>query len=158
MTDSWKDFGSFAARLIEKDGLSGNSASSGPSQQDTKLSNQRNRAMHVNDVLKSKYLKASDLKDGDNVFTIKGFRKETFKKKDGGEEDKIVLSFKECSQELVLNKTNLKQVAKRLGGEIDEWLGKPITLFPTETDFSGEMVDCIRVRGRKGEMNDDIPF
>jgi len=50
---------------------------------------------------------------------------------------------------LVLNKTNATSIAAIHGAATSGWVGKEIVLFPTETKLKGDMVGCIRVRGRK---------
>jgi hypothetical protein len=47
---------------------------------------------------------------------------------------------------LVLNKTNAKTVAALYGPITEQWIGKQITLYPTQTQMGGETVDCIRIR------------
>jgi hypothetical protein len=59
---------------------------------------------------------------------------------------KGVLFFEEFTRGFVLNRTNLKRIIDLHGKETDEWMGKQITLYPSETEFGGRTVDCIRVR------------
>jgi hypothetical protein len=106
-----------------------------------------------------KHLKAEDLKDRTHKLTIVGVDIATFK-----EGKKLVLNFKGKEKGLVLNKTNAKIVAKYYGPDYDKWGGNEIEIFPTETEFNGQLVPCIRVRVEKpvaaaadGFM-DDIPF
>jgi len=47
---------------------------------------------------------------------------------------------------LLLNKTNAKTIARLYGNNPAAWIGKLITLFPSQTSVGGEDVDCIRVR------------
>lgn len=47
---------------------------------------------------------------------------------------------------LLLNKTNAKAIARLYGNNPSAWVGKLITLFPSQTSVGGEDVDCIRVR------------
>lgn len=47
---------------------------------------------------------------------------------------------------LLLNKTNAKTIARLYGNNPTAWIGKLITLFPSQTSVGGEDVDCIRVR------------
>ena len=46
----------------------------------------------------------------------------------------------------ILNMTNQKSIARLYGPYIEDWQGKPVTLFAGTTKFGGEMVECIRVR------------
>ena len=51
---------------------------------------------------------------------------------------------------LALNKTNCKTLTNITGtGEIEQWIGQWITIFPTTTnDPTGNVVDCIRINPR----------
>lgn len=72
--------------------------------------------------------------------------------KDDIGEDKVtkgVVFFEECDRGMVLNRTNLKRIIAQHGNETDEWAGKKITLYPSETDYGGRTVPCIRVREKK---------
>ena len=71
--------------------------------------------------------------------------------------------FEGKSKALVLNKTNANTITDRLGPETDGWVGRGLTLYPTEVDFQGRRVAAIRVRGTDGSSladtaSDDIPF
>lgn len=70
---------------------------------------------------------------------------------DVGEEkvNKGVLFFREFDRGMVLNRTNLKRIIAQHGNETDEWVGKSVVLYPSETDFAGRTVPCIRVREGK---------
>jgi hypothetical protein len=47
---------------------------------------------------------------------------------------------------LELNATNRKTIQQLYGNRPQEWVGKLITLYPSQTDMAGQTVDCIRVR------------
>lgn len=98
--------------------------------------------MNVNDAFPSKTLKASDL-DGNQV-TVTIARVEIEKM---GSDQKPVVYFKGKDKGLVLNKTNSKRIVEITGSaETDDWKGHAIILYPTETEFQGETVDCIRIK------------
>ena len=59
---------------------------------------------------------------------------------------KPVLHFQGAQKGMVLNKTNANVITILYGDETDNWIGKQIELYPTQTDFRGEIVDCIRCR------------
>ena len=88
-----------------------------------------------------KHLKAEDLKGRTHKLVISGTDIAEFK-----EGKKIVLNFKGKEKGLVLNKTNAKIVAKYYGQDYGLWGGKEVEIFPTETEFNGQLVPCIRVR------------
>ena len=122
------------------------------------------------DSIPSKWLKASDLDGKPRLVTVKRFSVEQIVEGKTGP----VVWFQEEEKGLGLNITNGKTIEKVCGSaDPDEWKGKAIVLYPTETEFRGETVDCIRVRApKKGaklpepepEMSqefaddDDVPF
>ncbi len=57
-----------------------------------------------------------------------------------------IIRFAETEKKLVLNKTNARTLAKLLGTQTTDWIGKRIALYPTTTKFGPDTVDCIRVR------------
>ena len=97
--------------------------------------------MDVGDIFSGSSLKASDLQGRDVTVTVKGFEIKEF---DDGK--KLSLSFMESDKELICNKTNANTIAGLYGGAIEGWVGKRITLFPTQTDYAGQQVACIRVK------------
>ncbi len=46
----------------------------------------------------------------------------------------------------ILNMTNQKSIARIYGPYIEDWQGKPVTLYASTTKLAGEVVECIRVR------------
>jgi hypothetical protein len=97
------------------------------------------------DSIPSKWLKAADLGGKPHLVTIKRFSVETI-----GESPKPVVWFRELKKGLGLNITNGKRIEDICGSaDPERWIGKHIVLFPTETEYKGETVDCIRVRAPK---------
>lgn len=47
---------------------------------------------------------------------------------------------------LALNMTNGATIAALYGPEVESWIGKKITLYPTTTEFGGKTCECIRIR------------
>lgn len=88
------------------------------------------------------------------------------------QELKWVMFFKGQDKQLILNGTNWDLIATALGEEdSDNWVGKTIELFPTQTQFGNKMVDCIRARRHRPAAqppkappptdegpDDDIPY
>lgn len=121
------------------------------------------------DSMPSKWLKASDLNGKPALVTIKEFTVE--KMNDGGK--KPAVWFKEEDKALILNITNGKKIEGICGSaDPDNWIGKRIVIFPTETEMAGDTVECIRVRAPKPgtaapqpepepefhASDDDVPF
>ena len=98
------------------------------------------------DSIPSKWLKAADLDGKPRLVTIKKFSVETIVEGKTGP----VVWFQEEEKGLGLNITNGKKIETICGSSDPEaWKGHRIVLFPTETEFKGETVDCIRVRAPK---------
>ena len=101
--------------------------------------------MKANELCPSPHLEAADF-TADTVLTIKGVE---FREVGDEKVTKGVVFFEEQKRGLVLNRTNLKRIIALHGNETDAWVGKCITLYPSETDFGGKTVECIRVREKK---------
>ena len=128
--------------------------------------------MNINSAFPSNYIKASDLNGSAVPVTINDVKVEQI----GRDRDtKPVVYFQGKTKGLVLNKTNAKKIADIAGSpDTDDWAGVQILIFPSETEFSGETVECIRVKAPSraakpkpvqpepepaGEISDeDIPF
>lgn len=99
---------------------------------------------NINDSFPSNYLKASDLKGSEVVVTID---RVAFEPVGRQKEMKAVVYFKGKEKGMVLNKTNATKVTALAGSALTEdWDGIRIKLYPTETEFGGETVECIRVK------------
>ena len=98
--------------------------------------------MKVNEMFPSKYIANGDLQGKDLTLTIGYVEMEDL----GDGEKKPVLYFDGRNKGLVLNRTNTKRVASMHGNDTDGWIGQEITLYPTETEFKGDTVPCIRIR------------
>ena len=89
----------------------------------------------------SKYWKAVDLPEG-------GLRLKMAKlelDKIGPEQkEKYILFFKGQDKQLVLNLTNWDLIAAYAGADSDQWVGKDVELYPTQTTFGSKAIDCIR--------------
>ncbi len=101
--------------------------------------------MKANELCPSPHLEAADF-HGDTKVTIKSV---AFKEVGDEKVTKGVVYFDELPRGLVLNRTNLKRIIGHHGNETDAWTGKTLTLYPSETDFGGKSVECIRVREKK---------
>ena len=104
--------------------------------------------MNINAAFTGDYIKASDLQGRD--VTVKIDRVVMDKV---GEDTKPIVYFQGTTRGLVLNKTNAARIADLYGFDTDRWLTQSITLFPTECDFKGDIVQCIRVRPHKPTVN-----
>ncbi len=99
---------------------------------------------NINDAFPSNYLKASDLKGAQVVVTIDRVEFEPVGRE---REMKAVIYFVGKQKGVVLNKTNARKIIEVTGSALtEEWHGNAIVLYPTETEFGGETVECIRVK------------
>lgn len=126
----------------------------------------------------SNSLKAEDLEGEEVTLKIKSYVGQEFQQEDLKTGNKYtvkkpVISFEGTEKVLVCNKTNLRAIAYAYGKEMDDWIGKEITLFPTMVPFGDKMVEAIRVRvvnKNKGKpkfvqsenpaegLDDEVPF
>ena len=98
--------------------------------------------MRASDLCPAPHLEAGEL-DGDTVVTIERVDFDVV----GEEKEKRgVIFYRGVTRSHVLNRTNLKRIIALHGADTDDWIGKEITLYPSETDFGGRVVACIRVR------------
>lgn len=111
--------------------------------------------MHWKNMANYDYLGAYSLQGitPEVTLTIKSVKKEKVTGEGGIISDCIVTYFEETNQNgvevkpMVLNKTNCKTIEKIYEtGDVDEWVGKRITIFVTQTRYAREMRDCLRVK------------
>ena len=103
--------------------------------------------MRTDEVFKSNTtsLKCEDLKGRRVTVEIESYEVKKF-----DEGSKPILSFVGKEKTFVVNKTNAFSIELALGTkEMDEWIGRRITLKPDRTLFNKKMVDCIRVDDRE---------
>lgn len=104
--------------------------------------------MNINSAFPSKFLKASDLQDQTVTVKIADVKIEQVGQ---NQDTKPVAYFDGKTKGLVLNKTNSRKIASIAGSpETEDWIGVEIAIYPTETEFGGESVECIRVKAPKG--------
>lgn len=92
-----------------------------------------------------KYVGAWDLGGKDVTVKIVQVKAENLQNRSGSNK-KPVVYFAGTDKGLALNKTNAKIIADMYGKNTDEWVGKLITIYPTQTQFGRDEVDAIRVR------------
>jgi hypothetical protein len=103
--------------------------------------------VNINQAFPSKYVKAAEIPEEGLAVTIDRVEVEDV---DGQGKMKPVLYFRKAKKGLVLNVTNSKKIQQITGSaDTDDWAGKSITLYQSETEFQGDTVACIRVRASK---------
>lgn len=94
-----------------------------------------------------KYICAADLDGKDVKLTIKSIDHEELVMEGGKKDVEPVITFEKAKKKMVLNRTNARRIAEYYGDDVDQWVGKEITLYPTTTKAKGGgTTDCIRVR------------
>ena len=99
---------------------------------------------NIDRMFPSRYLKVGDLDGREIILTMKEVKMENVGQ---AKESKPVLYFRGAGKGMVLNVTNSKRIATFVGSpDTDDWPGHKVCLYPTETEFAGETVECIRVK------------
>lgn len=99
--------------------------------------------MRMSQAFPTKYLSAADLQGKSFVLTVKNV---TVEEMERGGDRKPVVWFQESPKGLALNKINSNMIVEAYGDESDAWSGQKIEVYPSETEFQGKIVPCIRVR------------
>jgi hypothetical protein len=104
--------------------------------------------MTLDQAFPSRYLKSSDLpEEGSQTVTIEKIAIEEIGR---DKETKPIIFFEEFNKGLVCNKTNARTIARIVHSEdFDDWVGHKISLYRTEVDFGGELVEAIRVKSKQ---------
>jgi hypothetical protein len=100
--------------------------------------------VNINAAFPSTHLKAADLGGKTVTVTIREVKAEEIGR---DKETKPVLYFVGKEKGVVLNKTNARKIVSLTGtANTEEWAGFRIAIFPTTVEFSGDMVEAIRVK------------
>jgi hypothetical protein len=95
----------------------------------------------------SAYLKSVDLKGKDVTVEIEKVEGATVTGEGGKTSKKPLLYFKGAKKPHICSKTDSKTLASMFGPNVEDWIGKRVTLYGTTTrGINGDTVDCIRVR------------
>jgi hypothetical protein len=110
---------------------------------------------NINDSFPSAYIKASDLQGRSVIVTINRVEFEPVGQK---REMKPILYFDGKDKGLVLNKTNANKIISITGSTLTEdWAGQSIIIYPTETSFQGDTVECVRVKSAPANGRRTVP-
>jgi hypothetical protein len=104
--------------------------------------------MLASGFLNSRYFNASDFADQPSNWTIASVNSEIIGRDDPAE--KVVLELYDASgaladRRLVLNKTNVRALAKAFGDDMDAWIGRPIRINSIWVNYRGEQTRGIHV-------------
>ena len=101
---------------------------------------------HWKKLVDPRYIGAYALPNGDDItVTIEKVQLETVTMMGGKKEDHTIAYLK-GQKPMILNVTNSKSIHKLYGPFIEDWAGKPITLFASTAKMGGELVECLRIR------------
>ena len=109
--------------------------------------------MDINSAFPSNYLASHDLQGREIQLEIDDVKWEKV-----GDDQKAVVYFIGKQKGLILNKTNASTIAEKLGYETNNWHKKTISVYPTETDYQGKRVPCIRIRMSETPVGPDTPL
>ena len=101
---------------------------------------------HVLSLFDSDYLHHYDLPEKEYVVEIDKVEACELTGQGGRKTKKPLVFFKGHKKALGLNKTNAKTIIRLYGTQVEDWVGKRVTLYETTTEMAGETVECIRVR------------
>jgi len=121
----------------------------------------------ISEIYQSRFLRLDDMPEGRDVrLTIA-----TSEPVGNTGEHKPVLGFDGTNKAFVVNRTNSKIMAARLGDRLSDWPGHEIILSVGTSDFNGARMICVRFpRGSeplvqaspktppRDDMSDEIPF
>jgi hypothetical protein len=110
------------------------------------------RTMIEKDYLGAWDLVGTDGKPRDFTVQIKAVEsrqlktRETIRTNPNGKR-KVVVRFEKAEKAMVANSTNCESIEGMYGSDVDRWVGKLITIYPTTCDVGPKKnVPCIRVR------------
>jgi hypothetical protein len=100
------------------------------------------------------YLGHWDLPPGRDVtVTIARVEAGTLTSQGNRKTKKPILYFEGKEKGMAINKTNGKAIAAIYGAKTEKWIGQPIAIYATTTQFGSEVVECIRVRPTAPKRN-----
>lgn len=112
---------------------------------------QAKQVTHWKKLTNPNYIGAHDLQPGQEVvITIKSVAQETIKGADGKEEQCVVAQIEGAKKPMILNKTNMKIIAKLLDTPyVEEWSGHKVKIYAAKVKAFGEMVEALRIKNEK---------
>ena len=119
--------------------------------------------MDVRKMYDKEFIYAYDLEGKDVTVTIASVKGGELTGTGGKKTKKPVVYFEGTKKGLGLNITNARTIAGLYGSfDSEKWIGKKITLYPTQTQFGSQTMDCIRIRnvvpkGKAERIRDDVP-
>lgn len=119
--------------------------------------------MDVRKLYDKPYIYHYDLEGRDVTLTIERIVAGTLVGTSGKASKKPILYFKGTEKGYALPITMAKVIQQMYGTfDLDKWIGKKITLYPSTTQMGGQTVECIRIRptipkGKGEAIRPDVP-
>lgn len=110
-----------------------------------------NDKTHWKRLMNPDYIGAYWLPPGEDVTVVIDFVVRETITGSGGKKEECTVAHLKGVKPFILNATNSKSIAKLYGNYIEDWAGKPITLFASTAKMGGETVECLRVRPKVAE-------
>jgi len=94
------------------------------------------------------YIGAYSLEPGkDLILTINKVTKEIVTGPNGKKEECMIMTFKEKSKPMIVNRTNAKTITKLFESPyIEDWSGRTIQIYATDVKFGADTVEALRIR------------
>lgn len=92
------------------------------------------------------YIGAYALEEGQDLTVTIDYVQQQTVTGTGGKKEDCTVAHLVGQKPMILNVTNSKMIAKLYGPYIEDWAGKPITLYASTTKLAGETVECLRIR------------
>lgn len=101
---------------------------------------------HYKTLMNPDYIGAYSLNEGEDLTVVIAHVAREVITGTGGKKEECTVAHLKNQKPMILNSTNQKSIAKLYGPYIEDWAGKPITLFASTTKLAGDTVECLRIR------------
>ena len=106
---------------------------------------------HWKKLTNPNYIGAHDLTPGQELkITLDTVSNEMVTGPDGTQTQCVVAKIKGAKKPMILNKTNMKIIAKLVGSNyVEDWAGHSIIIYAAKVKAFGELVEALRVKNVK---------
>ncbi len=101
---------------------------------------------HYKRLMNPDYIGAYALNEGEDLTVVIDYVVREVITGTGGKKEECTVAHLRGQKPFILNSTNQKSIARLYGPYIEDWAGKPITLFASTTKLAGDTVECLRIR------------
>lgn len=110
------------------------------------MNDQKETKTHYKRLMNPDYIGAYALNEGEDLTVVIVSVAREIITGTGGKKEECTVARLKNQKPFILNSTNQKSIAKLYGPFIEDWAGKPITLFASTTKLAGDTVECLRIR------------